>query len=76
MQAALNAITKSLSLDLRNNNILVASLHPGWVQTSMGGKNADLTPTESISQIFNLLIHMTEHHHGQFYQYDGEQLPW
>ncbi|KAK4292371.1 hypothetical protein Pmani_034862 [Petrolisthes manimaculis] len=75
-KAALNAITKSMSVDLRGNNILVASLHPGWVQTDMGGKNADLTPTDSISQILNLLRQMTDHHHGQFYQYDGEQVPW
>ncbi|KAG7174563.1 C-factor-like [Homarus americanus] len=75
-KAALNAITKSLSLDLQSSNILVTSLHPGWVQTDMGGKLAPLTPTQSISGIITTLHNLTEQHHGGFYQYDGQKLPW
>lgn len=75
-KAALNAITKSLSIDLRTFNILVTSLHPGWVQTDMGGSSAPLTPVESISGIINVLQSLNEDHHGEFYQYDGQKLPW
>ncbi|PIK44613.1 hypothetical protein BSL78_18534 [Apostichopus japonicus] len=36
-KAALNMITKSLSIDLRPDNIMAVALDPGWVQTDMGG---------------------------------------
>lgn len=75
-KAALNAITKSLSTDLRSSNILVSSICPGWVQTDMGGKNASLTPEQSISNVLDLLCIMNNIHHGQFYQHDGVKLPW
>lgn len=75
-KAALNAITKSLSLDLKRHNILVTSIHPGWVQTDMGGKNAPLTPEESISGIIKLLLALGEEHNGGFYQYDGSKVLW
>ena len=76
IQAALNAITKSMSVDLNHNGILVVSLHPGWVQTDMGGKNAPLSPEQSISSIINTLENLNESNQGHFYQYDGETLPW
>ena len=39
-KTALNAVVKSLSVDLKNENIAVALIHPGWVKTDMGGPNA------------------------------------
>lgn len=42
-QAAINAATRSLSVDLKPDNILAVSLHPGWIKTDMGGKQAPLT---------------------------------
>lgn len=75
-KSALNAITKSLSVDLRASNILVSSVCPGWVQTDMGGKNAPLTPAQSIASILRLFTTMNDTHNGQFYQHDGVRLPW
>ncbi|XP_027232028.2 C-signal [Penaeus vannamei] len=75
-KAALNAVTKSLSVDLRGSNILVTSIHPGWVKTDMGGKNAPLTVEESISGIISTLHSLNEEHNGEFVQYDGKKLPW
>ena len=39
-KAAMNAITKQFSIALKNKNIAVNSLSPGWVRTDMGGKGA------------------------------------
>ncbi|XP_042881655.1 C-factor-like [Penaeus japonicus] len=75
-KAALNAVTKSLSIDLRSSNILVTSLHPGWVKTDMGGKNAPLTVEKSILGIINTLHSLNEEYNGEFVQYDGKKLPW
>jgi NAD(P)-dependent dehydrogenase (short-subunit alcohol dehydrogenase family) len=45
-KAALNAMGKSLSVDLKDKGVIVLILHPGWVRTDMGGPNGLLTPTE------------------------------
>ncbi|XP_026742740.1 uncharacterized protein LOC113504571 [Trichoplusia ni] len=75
-KAALNAATKSMSVDLKKDNILVASLHPGWVKTDMGGKNAPLDVDTSVSGIFNTINKLGEGDTGKFLNYDGTQLPW
>ncbi|EDW82881.1 uncharacterized protein Dwil_GK10240 [Drosophila willistoni] len=75
-KAALNAATKSLSIDLQAQKIMCISLHPGWVRTDMGGSSAPLDVTTSTEQMVQTLIQMGEKHNGGFYQYDGEQLPW
>jgi NAD(P)-dependent dehydrogenase (short-subunit alcohol dehydrogenase family) len=35
-KSGLNAATKSLSIDLKNDGIMAVNLHPGWVKTDMG----------------------------------------
>jgi len=75
-KAALNALTRSLSFDLNRKNILVTSVHPGWVATDLGGPKADLKPHESVSQMLNLLKSLNNAHNGGFYQYNGEELLW
>ena len=46
LQAALNMTTKMQSLELKDDNILVMSVCPGWVQTDMGTANVTLTPEQ------------------------------
>ncbi|GLH12882.1 uncharacterized protein GBIM_17542 [Gryllus bimaculatus] len=75
-KAALNSITKSLSIDVKNDGILVTSLHPGWVKTDMGGPKADLSVDASVQAIVNTLNSLNEKHNGAFIQYDGTELPW
>ncbi|XP_049866833.1 C-factor [Pectinophora gossypiella] len=75
-KAALNAATKSMSIDLKKDHILVASMHPGWVKTDMGGKNAPLDVDTSIQGIFETVSKLSEGDSGKFLQYDGTELPW
>jgi NAD(P)-dependent dehydrogenase (short-subunit alcohol dehydrogenase family) len=42
----LNGITVLLANELRDSNILVNSVCPGWVRTEMGGDQAPLTPEQ------------------------------
>lgn len=76
LQAALNAATKSMSIDLKKEQILVASMHPGWVKTDMGGKNAPLDVDSSVAGIFSTIEKLGEADTGKFLQYDGSELPW
>lgn len=75
-KAALNAGTKSMSIDLKDDGILVVCLHPGWVRTNMGGNNAPMDVDTSVSHILNLMKTLSEKHTGSFLQYDGTILPW
>lgn len=76
-KAALNMITRSLCIDLAPLGINVMSIHPGWVQTDMGGKNAPVQVEESIRGMIKLLTHFEpEKHNGNFYDYQGHPLHW
>lgn len=69
-------VTKSMSIDLKKDDILVTSLHPGWVQTDMGGSNAPMDIDSSCSSIIELLYKLNSCHNGGFYQWDGKKLAW
>lgn len=51
-KAALNMLTRLVQNLVKDRGIKVLSIHPGWLQTQMGGKNADLSPKD----VANLII--------------------
>lgn len=75
-KAALNAAMKGLALELRPRDIGVLLLHPGWVQTRMGGPGARYTPEESVRGMRALIDHFTLAMSGQFYRFNGSVIPW
>ncbi|XP_023247099.1 uncharacterized protein LOC106644807 [Copidosoma floridanum] len=75
-KAALNAATKSMSLDLKDDNILCVALHPGWVKTAMGGPNAPMDVETCINNVLSTIRSLTEKNIGAFLQFDGKMLPW
>jgi NAD(P)-dependent dehydrogenase (short-subunit alcohol dehydrogenase family) len=75
-KAALNAVMKSMAIDLAPQNITAIALHPGWVKTDMGGPTADIGVTESIEGMVNIIDSITLNDSGKFYAYDGGELPW
>ncbi|MEL4408105.1 SDR family oxidoreductase [Shewanella algae] len=75
-KAALNSITKSLALDLANVGVKVVALHPGWVQTSMGGPNALIDVGTSAAGMKQLLDNLSQAQSGGFYDYCGNSIPW
>lgn len=75
-KSALNAVVKSLSIDLLPQNTLCVVLHPGWVQTEMGGPNALITVEESVHGMAQTIAKLTLAQTGQFFNYNGETIPW
>lgn len=75
-KAALNAITKSLSVDFASKLIAVVAITPGWVSTDMGGAEANLTVQESVRGMREVIEGVTMEHSGRFYAYDGQEVPW
>ena len=79
-KAALNAIVKNLSIELAPRGISCIALHPGWVRTDMGGRNADVSPEESVSGMLKILLDAKLStklsKKAQFLDYRGESVPW
>lgn len=75
-KAALNAVMKSLSIDLQNEDIGVLIFHPGWVKTDMGGPYALIDAETSVVGMIKQINDFKMSKTGQFIKYDGTQLPW
>lgn len=75
-KAAVNMAMKSLAIDLKPLGISVVTLHPGWVQTDMGGTNALITTQASVTGLRQVIEHLSLHNTGKFIAYDGNEIPW
>ena len=75
-KAALNAVVKSLSIDLADRAIKCVALHPGWVKTDMGGSNAEISTKESVTKMFKTLLALKDEDSGRFIDIDGSTIPW
>lgn len=75
-KAAVNRLMRSLAFDLRDKGVTVALVHPGWVQTDMGGANAEITPQESAAGIKQVLDGLTLEDTGKFFKWNGEEHAW
>ncbi|MEO6076930.1 MAG: SDR family oxidoreductase [Dokdonella sp.] len=75
-KAAVNAIGKSLAMDLKNRGIAVMLLHPGYVQTEMVGGGGDISPDAAAAQLVERLDELTLAQTGSFRHAKGDELPW
>jgi NAD(P)-dependent dehydrogenase (short-subunit alcohol dehydrogenase family) len=74
-KAAVNRVMRALANDLKDRAI-VALIHPGWVKTDMGGRNADITPEESAAGIRSVIASLSKADSGQFYKWTGDIHAW
>jgi len=75
-KAALNAAWRSMAVEMCGEPIAIAMLHPGWVQTDMGGPNATIGTAESVSGMRRVIEGLAPRQSGAFLSYRGETLPW
>ena len=75
-KAALNMAFRGVALELKPAGITAIVMHPGWVQTDMGGKNAPTTPEKSIAGMRQVIAALTPADAGTFRTFDGKTLPW
>ncbi|KAK1161900.1 C-factor-like [Acipenser oxyrinchus oxyrinchus] len=69
-------LTQCLSEDFRKEEILCNAIHPGWVKTDMGGKEAPLDAMDSVGGMFQVLSALTEKNAGKCLDWEGKIIPW
>jgi short-subunit dehydrogenase len=81
-KAALNQIIKTSSIEQKrlNKNLIMASVHPGTVNTKLSspfiGKKKVQTPSEAATKIINLLENLTLRDSGLFFDYKNNIIPF
>ncbi len=75
-KAGLNAAVKSFAIDTAGDRIIAAVIHPGWVQTDMGGPGAAITVDQSVTGMLRELDALTLADTGTFRNWRGGQYPW
>lgn len=66
-------ITKIFADELEEENFVVNSMCPGWVQTDMGGKEAPVILENSISGMLNTIENVaTKENNGLFLNFEGK----
>ena len=74
-KAGANNIMVTLANELKAQGIAVASYHPGWVQTDMGGSAADISVSVSATGLVKRFTELDLAKTGRFFNYDGSDLP-
>ncbi|PFH55895.1 hypothetical protein XA68_17434 [Ophiocordyceps unilateralis] len=84
-KAAANWLAKKISVEFRDNGLMVGVIHPGWVKTDMGQALADaigakqpppLTVEHSARCVVEQVDGLCPETTGRFVSFDGQQLPW
>jgi NAD(P)-dependent dehydrogenase (short-subunit alcohol dehydrogenase family) len=75
-KAAQNMATALLAAALRERGIVVVALHPGWVQTDMGGAGATVTPADSVAGLLRVIDGLKQTDSGRFLDWRAQSLPW
>ena len=75
-KAGVNAIAKSMAVDLADRGVIAIAMHPGWVRTDMGGADAPLDIEASARGMKAVIDGLGPEDSGKFLGWDGSELPW
>lgn len=79
-KAALNMAYRTLAMDVKDQNVIVAVMTPPRTATDLQPKFIDRsklnTPKDSAADIINTISNLTIETSGSFYGYQSKELPW
>ncbi|MBT3658017.1 MAG: SDR family oxidoreductase [Euryarchaeota archaeon] len=75
-KTALNMFSMAMKNELDANGISLLIMHPGWVETDMGGPNAPLSTEESVSGIMQRIEEQDMSMSGRYVEFDGSPIEW
>jgi len=75
-KAALNMIFHGVAKEWAADGVVVGILHPGWVQTDMGGPGALITVERSVNGLRQVIAELGPASSGRFVDYKGREIGW
>lgn len=75
-KAAQNMFTRVLSHELKEMNIIVIAMHPGWVHTKETNSKAPTKPPEAVASMMAVISRLTMAETGKFLTFQGQEHPW
>ncbi|KTC87520.1 MULTISPECIES: SDR family oxidoreductase [Legionella] len=76
-KAALNCVMHAFAMDVAELGVKVLLLHPGWVQTELGGSQADIDAATSITAMLKVIeANKTNSHADVMHTYEGKTVDW
>lgn len=73
-KASLNMLTRSFADE--NKRIITIALRPGWVKTTMGGVNANITVKDSVDKMIKVIESLTLEDSGSFFDNEKNHCEW
>lgn len=75
-KAAASNLAANLAVELKPKGVAVASYHPGWVKTDMGGSGADIDVVASARGLVTRIDALSLATSGAFDSYDGTRIAY
>jgi NAD(P)-dependent dehydrogenase (short-subunit alcohol dehydrogenase family) len=75
-KSAVSKVMQVLAVELKGDRIIVVPVHPGWVQTDMGGAHATIPASESAEGLCRFIENLTMEQSGRFWKWDGTEHVW
>jgi NAD(P)-dependent dehydrogenase (short-subunit alcohol dehydrogenase family) len=75
-KTALNMFSMAMKNELDGMGSSLLIIHPGWVETDMGGPNAPLSTDESVRGIMQRITEQDMSMSGRYVQFDGTPVEW
>ena len=75
-KAAVNMVVRNMGYEFESDGLICFALHPGWVQTDMGGPSAPLGREDSIKAMLATIRAKDATANGGFFDREGATLPW
>jgi NAD(P)-dependent dehydrogenase (short-subunit alcohol dehydrogenase family) len=71
-KAAVNMLVHNLSTEFKQSTHSVFAIHPGWVQTDMGGEDAAISVSDSAVGILTTIDKLCKQQCGGYYDFTGK----